>query len=69
MIEAFRLYGKNIDKVVEYVGTRLKSSVATRAYNLKLAIKTDSTIPGADILPILEGQPKRDLDSSYKESS
>ena len=56
MIEGFRKYGKDIDMVVEHVKTRVKSSVVNRAYQLKLAIKKDPTVIGADILPILEGE-------------
>lgn len=42
--------------VVEHVKTRVKSSVANRAHQLKLAIRKDPTVKGADILSILEGK-------------
>ena len=56
MIEGFRLYGKDINRVIKHVGTRLASSVKNRAHQLKLAIKKDPKVAGADILPILEGK-------------
>lgn len=56
MIEGFRKYGKDIDMVVEHVKTRVKSSVVSRAYQLKLTIRKFPTVNGADILPILEGK-------------
>ena len=54
MIEGFRLYGKDFDKVICHVGTRVESSVKNRAYQLKYRIRKDPTTFGADILPILE---------------
>ena len=56
MLEGFRLYGKDINEVVKHVGTRVKSSVVTRAYNLKLALRKDASLPGADILRIIDSK-------------
>ena len=56
MIEGFRLYGKDIEKVICHVGTRVASSVKNRAHQLKVAIRKDPKVFGADILPILEGR-------------
>ena len=69
MIEGYRLYGKNIDKVVEHVGTRVKSSVVTRAYQLKITLRKDASLPGADIQPIIDDQFVREKPLSRRKAA
>ena len=54
MIEGLRLYGKDIDKVVKHIGTRSKHSVNMRLHKLKIELKNDSELLGADIRHIID---------------
>lgn len=50
MIEAFRLYGKDWDKVTEHVGSRDKYLIISHAYALRDKFEKNPDLPGADIV-------------------
>lgn len=53
-IAAVKVYGRDWLKVSQHVATRDKMQTRLAANTLKLRLEDDSTLPGAEILPILE---------------
>ena len=62
------MYGKQMKKVVEHIGTRAECSVKHHIYSFIRMVKVDPAMPDADILPLLQARSKRELKSpKYRE--
>ena len=59
LIAGIREFGKDWMKVTEKVSTKNNNAVQHKAAKLQQMFKLDSTLPGSDILPILNKRAPR----------
>ena len=58
-VEAIRIFGKDWDKITEYVGTRSKPQICNYSQQFRRNFYTNSLIEYSDVVDILELKLKR----------